>query len=92
MFVFDSGSAGSPRLIINFPTKQHWRSPSEMDFVARGLDALVEVVRERQIRSMAVPALGAGLGGLDWTEVRPLIERKLAVLEAVDVLVFEPHR
>lgn len=90
MFVFDAGGIVLPRYIINFPTKKHWRSPSQLEYVERGLTALVEVVRDRKIRSIAVPPLGAGLGGLDWRQVRPVIERSLAALEDVEVLVFEP--
>lgn len=55
-----------------------------------GLDALVSEVRRRDIQSIAVPPLGSGLGGLDWADVRPLIERALSDLPDVDVLVYEP--
>lgn len=65
MFVFDAGRIVPPRYIINFPTKQHWRSPSTLEYVEYGLAALIEVIRHREIRSIAVPPLGAGLG-LDW--------------------------
>lgn len=91
MLVFATGTGAALRYIIDFPTKQHWRSPSQLDFVERGLDALVSVVRDHGVQSVAVPALGAGIGGLDWTDVRPLVERKLSVLDDVDVLVFEPR-
>ncbi len=88
MFVFTSEAA--PRYIINFPTKRHWREPSKLAYVESGLRDLLAVVRERDIRSLAVPALGAGLGGLAWSDVRPLIERALAEIANVEVLLFEP--
>lgn len=90
MFVFDRGESVMPRYIVNFPTKQHWRSPSKLSYVEDGLEALVAVVRERGIRSIAVPALGAGLGGLAWSVVRLRIEQALSVLQDVDVRVYEP--
>ena len=76
--------------IINFPTKKHWRNPSKLEWVAAGLKDLVQVIQERQIRSVAVPPLGCGNGGLDWSQVREEIESALSELRDVDVLVFEP--
>lgn len=90
MFVFDMGELMWPRYIINFPTKRHWRGKSRIEDIEAGLAALVKEIRSRNIRSVAIPPLGSGLGGLDWNEVRPLIERALAALEDVDVQVFEP--
>lgn len=91
MFVFDAGGIVLPRYVINFPTKKHWRSPSKLEYVEQGLANLIEVIRDRQIRSIAVPPLGAGLGGLDWSKVRALIERTLVNVADVEVLVFEPN-
>jgi O-acetyl-ADP-ribose deacetylase (regulator of RNase III) len=91
MFVFDAGGVALRRYIINFPTKKHWRSPSKLEYVQQGLADLIQVIRDREIRSIAAPPLGAGLGGLDWRTVRALIERSLAVLTDVEVLVFEPN-
>jgi len=90
MFVFEAGGIVLPRYIINFPTKRHWRGPSKLEYVELGLRDLVQVLRDRKIRSVAVPPLGAGLGGLDWADVRPLIEVALSDLSNVDVLVYEP--
>lgn len=90
MFVFDTGELTLPRYIINFPTKRHWRGKSRIEDIQAGLTALVSEIRARDIRSIAIPPLGSGLGGLEWSAVRPLIERALATLPEVEVLVFEP--
>lgn len=90
MFVWETGQLTNPRLIINFPTKRHWRGKSRMQDIESGLEALVEEVRSRGIRSIAVPPLGAGLGGLDWGEVRRRIVEALGGLDDVRVIVFEP--
>lgn len=90
LFVFDTGRLTVPRYIINFPTKRHWRGKSRIEDIEAGLAALVEEIRSRNIRSIAIPPLGSGLGGLDWTEVRRRIERALADLRGVEVTVFEP--
>ncbi|MFZ1264937.1 MAG: macro domain-containing protein, partial [Anaerolineae bacterium] len=90
MFVFDRGAFDRPRYIINFPTKRHWRSESRIQDIESGLAALVMEVRTRSIRSIAIPPLGSGLGGLNWAAVRPLIEQSFADLSDVEVLVFEP--
>ncbi len=90
MFVFET-HALNPRLIVNFPTKRHWRGKSRIEDIQSGLDALVDEVRKRDVKSIALPPLGAGLGGLDWRAVRPLIEQALARLPDVDATVFEPN-
>jgi len=91
MFVYETGQLISPRYIINFPTKRHWRGPSQLADIDAGLLALVREVEERQIKSIAVPPLGSGLGGLEWDTVRPRIERALAPLSEVRVIIFEPR-
>lgn len=91
MFVFETGHLTNPRYIINFPTKRHWRSKSRIEDVESGLDALVSEVGTRGIRSIAIPPLGAGLGGLDWADVRARIERAMLRLSGVRVVVFEPR-
>lgn len=90
MFVFETRSLTGPKYIINFPTKRHWRGKSRIEDVKSGLDALIKEIRERNIRSIAIPPLGSGLGGLDWGDVRVLIEKSLYDLEDVDVIIFEP--
>lgn len=80
----------NPQVIINFPTKRHWKGKSRIEDIALGLKALVEEIRRRNIRSIAVPPLGCGLGGLNWAEVRPMIEHAFAALPNVRVLLYEP--
>jgi O-acetyl-ADP-ribose deacetylase (regulator of RNase III) len=91
MFVFKTGQLTNPRYIINFPTKRHWRGRARIEDIEKGLRALVREVRSRGIRSLAVPPLGSGLGGLDWAAVRPHIERALLALSDVRTVVFEPQ-
>lgn len=91
MFVHDRAVAGRHRYIINFPTKDHWRSSSRLVDIEAGLADLVRVVTELGITSVAVPALGCGNGGLHWGDVRPLIEAAFAELPDVTVTVFPPH-
>jgi len=90
MFVFETGRLTNPRYIINFPTKRHWRGKARIEDVEAGLRALVQEIRRRGIRSIALPPLGCGLGGLDWTEVRSRIEQILGELTEVQVMAFEP--
>jgi O-acetyl-ADP-ribose deacetylase (regulator of RNase III) len=90
MFVTENRAFEGPRWIINFPTKKHWRQPSKLEWIVEGLKDLRRVIQEHQIRSIALPPLGSGNGGLDWHDVRPEIERILGDLEGVDIEVYEP--
>lgn len=90
MLVHETGKLTQPRYIINFPTKRHWRGKSRIQDIESGLKALIEVLLARKIRSVAIPPLGSGLGGLDWSDVRPLIERAMQQLPEIRVTVYEP--
>jgi len=90
MMIHDNGGLVNPRYIINFPTKRHWKGKSRIEDVESGLKALVADVQRLGIRSIAVPPLGCGLGGLEWRVVRPMIEQAFAGLPDVQVLLFEP--
>jgi O-acetyl-ADP-ribose deacetylase (regulator of RNase III) len=91
MFMFETGQLTNPRFIVNFPTKRHWRGASRIEDIESGLEALVDEVKQRGIKSIAIPPLGCGLGGLDWKDVRPLIERAFDALPDVHTVVFEPN-
>lgn len=91
MFVYETSEL-SPRFIINFPTKVHWRGKSRLEYIEAGLEALIAEIKQRGIRSIAIPPLGSGLGGLDWAEVRPLIDRAMSTIPDIDVVVYEPAR
>jgi O-acetyl-ADP-ribose deacetylase (regulator of RNase III) len=90
MFVTENRAFDGPKWLINFPTKKHWRQPSKLEWVIEGLQDLRRVVEEKRIQSIALPPLGCGNGGLDWSEVRPEVERVFIDLSDVDVWVFEP--
>ncbi len=90
MFVTENAELVSPRWIINFPTKKHWRQPSKLEWVREGLKDLVRVIRERGIHSIAIPPLGCGNGGLEWSQVRSEIEAALADVIGVDITVYAP--
>lgn len=90
MFVFDRNALTMPRFIINFPTKRHWRSKSRMADIEAGLVALVKEVRLRGIRSVGVPPLGCGLGGLPWSEVQARMRAAFERVPEVRWLVYEP--
>lgn len=91
MHVYEAGGlVGGPRWIINFPTKDHWRSSSRLSDIEAGLDDLAATIQRLKIRSIAVPPLGCGNGGLNWADVRPRIEATLGRLPGVTVYVYEP--
>jgi len=92
MFVTEVRELDGPRWIVNFPTKQHWKAPSQMVWVEEGLQDLRRFIVEKQIKSIAIPPLGAGNGGLEWAAVREKIESALGDLPNVEIEVFEPTR
>jgi O-acetyl-ADP-ribose deacetylase (regulator of RNase III) len=90
MFVTQNHALTGPRYIINFPTKKHWIHPSRQEWVTAGLQDLVRVLRENNIRSVALPPLGCGHGGLSWPTVRSEIEQALSALPDIETVVYEP--
>lgn len=89
MFVTEVRELDGPRWIVNFPTKRHWRSPSQLAWIIEGLHDLHDFIVANNVSSIAIPPLGAGNGGLSWASVREQIEAILGDLDT-DVLVFEP--
>jgi O-acetyl-ADP-ribose deacetylase (regulator of RNase III) len=92
MFVVFAIGLLNPKYIINFPTKFHWENKSRIKDIESGLDALALEIQKLGINSIAIPALGCGNGGLDWSDVKPLIESKLSQpqMQNVKVIIFEP--
>lgn len=90
MFVAENHDLTGPRWIINFPTKKHWRHGTRLEWVQSGLQDLARVIQEKNIRSIALPPLGCGNGGLNWVDVRPEIEAALSSLPDVEVTVYAP--
>lgn len=87
MFVVEGTGGTGTVTIVHFPTKEHWQAPSRIEYVEKGLISLVDVVRGRS--SVAIPALGCGLGGLPWPAVRALIENAFKN-EDIQVTLFGP--
>ena len=92
MFIYDTGELTNPKYVINFPTKRHWRGKSRMEDIESGLVTLASDIRERRIKSIAIPPLGCGLGGLNWRDVRSRIESALGEIDGLQVVVFEPDQ
>jgi O-acetyl-ADP-ribose deacetylase (regulator of RNase III) len=90
MFTVAISMVDNPKYIINFPTKRHWKSKSKIEDIEAGLVALVEEIKRLNIKSIAIPPLGCGNGGLDWNDVRPRIVNALKDLENVEVFIYEP--
>ena len=90
MFIHDLGEWAKPRFIVNFPTKVHWRGDSKLEYVEDGLRDLVKQVKRLGIKSISLPPLGCGNGGLDWDEVRELIFAAFRDHPDISVNLFEP--
>ncbi|WP_316177895.1 MULTISPECIES: macro domain-containing protein [unclassified Bradyrhizobium] len=90
MLVHEIRTLTNPKFIINFPTKRHWKGKSQMEDIESGMKALVNDISARRIHSIAIPALGSGLGGLNWADVQPRIVAALDKLDDVSVLIYEP--
>ena len=91
MSVFATGSMVNPKYIINFPTKRHWRGKSRIEDIESGLVDLIVQVKRLGIKSIALPPLGCGNGGLAWTDVRPVIQDAFAQVPGVRMILYEPR-
>ncbi|MDP3913428.1 MAG: macro domain-containing protein [Bacteroidota bacterium] len=78
------------KIIVNFPTKTNWRLPSEYSYIEAGMPQLVRIINEKNIQSIAIPALGSGNGGLDWHKVKVIMEKYLSDL-ACEIYIYEPN-
>lgn len=92
MFVTQTDELMGPKWIVNFPTKQHWRAVSKMEWITSGLKDLKRFIIDNDVKSIALPALGAGNGKLEWLDVKPKIEQALSSLEGVDIFIYEPSK
>jgi O-acetyl-ADP-ribose deacetylase (regulator of RNase III) len=90
MFLVRTNRSRNPKYIVNFPTKRHWKNQSLIQDIDAGLCDLIDAIRREQIRSIAIPPLGCGEGGLSWSDVRPRIISVLNLVPDVDVLLYEP--
>ncbi|WP_106496405.1 type II toxin-antitoxin system antitoxin DNA ADP-ribosyl glycohydrolase DarG [Lentibacillus sp. Marseille-P4043] len=90
MHVVETKSLFNPKYVVNFPTKRHWKNKSQMSDIKSGLEDLIKVIKELNIKSIAIPPLGCGNGGLKWSEVYPIIETAFEQLSNVDVHLYEP--
>ena len=91
LYIYDTGSMINPRYIINFPTKNHWKEKSKIDYIKSGLTALKESLGKLKIKSIAIPPLGSGSGGLAWLNVKKIIVGELNKLDDIDIYIFEPQ-
>ena len=90
VLVVKDGDAFSQKTIINFPTKKHWRQPSKYEYIEAGINALKQALVEHKIQSVAIPPLGSGNGGLNWEEVRAMLESGLGGLD-VAITIYSPN-
>jgi O-acetyl-ADP-ribose deacetylase (regulator of RNase III) len=91
MFVHDELAINGRKTIINFPTKEEWFRKSQYKFIEDGLQDLVNVIRSRKLKSVAIPPLGAGNGGLSWSKIKILMTQYLSELKDVELFIYEPN-
>lgn len=91
MFIYKNNALFNPKYIINFPTKRHWKGKSNIKDIENGLAALKNDIENLALKSIAIPPLGCGLGGLEWNDVKYLIIEKLGGLEDVEIIIYEPN-
>jgi O-acetyl-ADP-ribose deacetylase (regulator of RNase III) len=90
MFIFETGQLTNPRIIINFPTKRHWRGKARIEDIEAGLLDLVNIIQQYNIHTIAIPPLGCGNGGLNWEEVKPLITGALEKAPGIHARIYIP--
>lgn len=90
IFATKNSDMFGPRWILNFATKKHWRHPSKIEWIRSGLQELRDFIQSNDVKSIAIPPLGAGNGGLRWEDVRLEIDRALSDIPEIEIVVFEP--
>ena len=81
------------KIIVNFPTKNKWRENSKIEYINDGLNELIKLIHQLNIKSIAIPPLGSGNGGLIWSEVKEIIEKRLSILDdRIDIFIYEPSQ
>jgi O-acetyl-ADP-ribose deacetylase (regulator of RNase III)/uncharacterized protein YwgA len=90
MHVYKIQTLNNPRFIINFPTKDDWKKPSQIGYISKGLESLIQVIQEHHLKSIALPPLGCGQGGLKWSDVFPLIKSAFKQIPDVQLLLYPP--
>jgi O-acetyl-ADP-ribose deacetylase (regulator of RNase III) len=91
LLIVNDATLEGERIIINFPTKTEWYKKSQYTYIEDGLKELAKIIVEYNIKSIAIPPLGCGNGGLKWEKVKPLIEQYLGGIQDVDITVYEPN-
>lgn len=92
MFTVQVSQTVLPHFVINFPTKRHWKGKSKISDIEAGLNDLVKVIIEHKFKSVAIPPLGCGLGGLNWNNVKPLIVAMAERHPEIHFVIFEPDK
>jgi O-acetyl-ADP-ribose deacetylase (regulator of RNase III) len=90
LVVKDKSLLDGEKIIINFPTKTTWRKPSEYIYIEEGLKDLKRIIEEHTFKSIAIPPLGAGQGGLNWEKVKSLLTKYLTDVDA-EIIIYEPN-
>lgn len=91
LFVTKEKTLDGEKIIINFPTKKHWKKPSEYIYIEKGLDDLIRIIKEYNIKSIAIPPLGCNNGGLNWDKVKKIIINKLSHLD-IEIYLYQPTK
>ncbi len=92
VLVFETGLSINPRFIINFPTKMHWKGKAKIEYIKTGMVSLRSQIIDHDIRSISIPPLGCGLGGLKWSDVYPIIKDGLSDLAGVSIFLYPPEK
>lgn len=88
----DNNVSTGEKIIVNFPTKKSWRSPSRYEYIVEGLNSLIKTIDNCEIKSIAIPPLGSGNGGLQWSKVKAILEDKLTSIHDCDIYIYEPSQ